>query len=511
LEKAEQQLGRLSEERFYLALIVMMTAAAATMMMLFNLDLQRNFLRVSCDTAEFQSAIVNSLDGRWFRDTAYDGPSVLGLHSVLALALVTPIYALFPSPETLFVLQIWGAYSAVIPLYLIALEMTRRPLMSFLIAVSALVCPLFVHMSVAPYHPESWIIAAVLWSYYFYLVNRPVGFWIALALAVTSGELAGPIYISLGLSLLCFDDGLAWRKRYGIYALAAGVIWMVFAVGILSPMTHVPGQQNLIAYHYSQWESHSAKQLALAWIHDPGETIRTLLSPYRWWRLFNFIGLPLVLAFFSRRSLVLLLPFPVFFLMDDQEFYLVFHAYYYQFAFFAGYLGLILFLMRRDLATRVGVTVLILAAFTNALIFCYALGSYQMLGAGRQDALSARLRQTFATIPREAGVYGPHRFSAYLSNRNNMVLGDLRDQNLDFDAMVEARYPLTDVHASQIDYIVSDMQNDQCGWRQAAYNEKLTQIRSANLNKLVKSGRWGIFWNQDDVVILKRTQLDMMP
>jgi uncharacterized membrane protein len=505
LEKGERWLGRLGEDRFYLVLLSVLAAAVAGAMTVFVLGLHRNFLTIACDTATFQNVIVNTLDGRWFRDTAYNGPNLLGLHSVLALALVAPVYAIFPSPDTLFILQIWGIYSAVIPLYLVAVEMTQRRPMSFLVALSALASPLFLHMAAAPYHPESWIIAAVLWSYYFYRRNRPVGFWIALGVAVTSGEQAGPIYIALGAALLLFDDGLAWRRRYGKYTLTAGLAWMVLAVGLLAPLMHVPGQQNLIAYHYSQWKSGSAGGLALALAQNPAGALGTLLSPARWLHLFLFVGLPLAAAFLSRRSLILLLPFPVFFLMCDQEFYLSFHAYYYQFAFFAGYFGLLLFLARWDIASRLGGMVLTFVFFLNILIFCSALGGYQLLNAGRDDEFSSVLRRAFAGIPREAGVYGPHRYSAYLSNRDNMVMGDLRDENLDFNAMIESRYLLTDVHAGQIDYIVCDLQNDQCGWRRSGFDPTTAQRRADNLKKLVQSGQWQLCWNQNDVVILKRT------
>jgi hypothetical protein len=85
-----------------------------------------------------------------------------------------------------------------------------------------------------------------------------------------------------------------------------------------------------------------------------------------------------------------------------------------------------------------------------------------------------------------------------------MVMGDLRDENLDFNAWVEGRYPLTDVHADQIDYIVSDLHNDQCGWRDFGVDPKMAQRRADNVNQLVKSGVWQVYWNQNDVVILKR-------
>ena len=136
---------------------------------------------------------------------------------------------------------------------------------------------------------------------------------------------------------------------------------------------------------------------------------------------------------------------------------------------------------------------------------CLTLGRYELINAARNEPFSATLHQVFDSIPREAGVYSPHRYSAYLSSRPNMVMGDLADENLDFDAMIESRYPLTDVHAGQIDYLVCDLQNDQPGWRSTDFDPNKTKHRSDNVNKLVQSGQWQVFWHQDDVVILKRT------
>ena len=89
-------------------------------------------------------------------------------------------------------------------------------------------------------------------------------------------------------------------------------------------------------------------------------------------------------------------------------------------------------------------------------------------------------------------------------DRPNMVMGDLREDDLDFDAMIEAKAKTTDVHAAQIDYIVCDVDNDQCGWRQDNYDTETSKKRAANIQRLLESGEWKLFWNQSNVIILKR-------
>jgi hypothetical protein len=392
----------------------------------------------------------------------------------------------------------------VIPLYLVAREMTGRAGTAFLVASGALASPLLLHMALAPFHAETWMVAGVLWSCYFYRRNGAKGFWASFGFAVSCGEQVALIYLALGLSLLLFDDGVAWRKKYGAWAVGASLGWMAFSVGVLFPLMHRPEQQNMMTYHYSQWGVHSASGLALAVAQNPGKVLALWLSPARWVHVAELVGLPLLLAFHSRRSLILLLPFAAFFLMNDVQFFLYFHAYYFQFAFFAGYMGLILFLARWGLWTRRGVTVLAATFLLNLLALFPALSLYVVFSVGRDEAFSSALHEAFDSISKDAAVYSPHRYSAYLSNRDNMVMGDLRDKNLDFDAMVEGEFKTTDVHAAQIDYIVCDLVNDQCGWRQGGYDPDTTKTRADNIDRLVKSGQWKIFWNQNNVVILER-------
>ena len=495
---------RMSDEQFYLVMLAIMAVITAMIVSNFALFLHRNFLTIACDTAVLQSAIVNTLHGDWFRDNGAGGPSILGSHTTFLLLLTLPIYELAPSPDTLFILQIFGVYSTVVPLYLLAGEVIRRPLVAFCVAAAALASPLLLHMAVSPFHLETWIAAAAFWSYFFYLRNNMAGFLISVAFAVCCGEQAALIYIVLGASLLGIEDGLAWRKRFGKVALMAGLTWIILAVMIVAPIARGSRSFNIFAYNYSQWGIQSALGLPMAVARHPLRAMALLTNPFRWARIVGIIGLPFVAAFFSWRSLVLLAPLPVYLLMSDQEFYLYFHAYYYSFAFFAGYLGVVLFLGRREIADRVGLVILSGTFFFNIILLCNVAGFYLQLSAGAQPVFSNVLHEVFDRIPPEATVYTPHRYSAYLSNRQNMVIGDLRAEHLDFKAMMNAQFAETNVHPGQVDYIVCDYIEDQCGWRQGALDPELTRRRTDNVERLLQSGEWKMFWSQDDVVILRR-------
>ena len=494
----------ISDDQFGLSLLGALAAIVWGVVASLALLLHRNFLTIACDTAVLQSGIVNTLHGHWFANNGAGGPNILGSHTTLLLLLVTPFYVVAPYPETLFLLQITGVYSVVFPLYLVARDLGQKPPMALLVAGSALATAFLVHMAIAPFHLETWITAAALWSYHFYLRNNVAGFLISMAVAVCCGEQAALIYIALGASLLLVEDGCAWRARFGRMAMISGLLWIFLAVAVIGPVAAASHPFNIFAYNYAQWGVNSAAGLPVAVAHDPLRAIALLFNPFRWLHIMMVVGLLVLAAFFSWRSLILLAPMPAYLLMSDQEFYLYFHAYYYSFVFFAGYIGLLMFLRRHEPGDRASTAFLAVFLVVGVITLCSETGFYFQLSGGVDEPFSTELREEFAKIPPEATVYGPHRYSVYLSNRDNLVIGDL--QAGDFDAMLNAEFDKTNVRPEQVDYIVSDFWADQCGWRQGYINKEQHKARSEAIERLVAGGKWTRYWEKNEVVILQRVK-----
>jgi uncharacterized membrane protein len=502
---ARQPTGAMSETTRYFLYLALIAVVVATLDSIFVVDLNRNFIPSAADTSIFHNTIVNILAGHGFRVTPYGGPNLLGQHSMFILLLIAPIYAMFPSVDTLFVLQVWAVYSAVLPLYLIANEILKKPRVAFVVAALGLATPILFQMAAAPFHPESAILAAILWSYYFYLRNRAVGFWLTFLFAVCCAEQAALLYVALGLALLCTGDGLAWRKRYAIFAIAGGVVWLGFTIGILVPAMYRPGQINVAQYHYLQWSVSSMPGLAVAVMESPLKALGYLFDPNRWLYLLSILGLPLALAFLSLRTLVLLAPFPFYFLLSDHEFYLTFHAYYFQFAFFAGFLGLVFFLARPGVKWRTP-AILAVTAVGNIFILIPVAREFSALAQTRDEAFNATVHQAFATIPANAVVFTQTRFSAYLSNRTDLVVGDPRDENFNFEDFLNEMSGITGVRPGQVDYIVCDIITCYTEAAAGRFDPDLAKNRAANLKRLLATGQWQIIWNQQNVVILKRAR-----
>jgi uncharacterized membrane protein len=488
----------------WLGLVVAMTAAVALAITFVALVLNRHFLVSASDTSAYHNTVVNLVHGQGFRVTAYSGPNMLGQHAVFVLALIAPLYALFPSVETLFTLQVWVVFSAVVPIYLIARGGVPERGTAFFVALLALTSPLLYEMATAPFHPESGILTGALWSYFFYRQGRALGFWISFAFAISCAEQASLIYIALGLALFFVEDGLAWRRRFAAFALVGGIVWLVFTMGILIPAMYRSGQLNVMKYHYFDWGAASGGQLAVAVARDPVRALVYLLNPSRWLYVLELVGLPLVFAWLSPRSLILLLPFPLYFLLSDHEFFINFHAYYFVFAFFAGYVGLVAFLARTNLSAGRR-SALLAAAFAINLVSLYPVAGYfSALLASREASLDQPLHVAFAALPKDAVVYTPTRFSAYLSNRPDIVVGDLSEENFDLSRRLDDEFAFTRIHPAQVDTIVCDILNDQCGPRMTGFDPAKAKMRAANIERLIQSGAWQVFYNQGNVVILRR-------
>jgi uncharacterized membrane protein len=156
------------------------------------------------DLGYFASFFWNTIHGRPFycpithpRDGSY-----LSIHAEPAVYLLAPIYALFPRPETLLVIQSAMLGSAAIPLYLFA----RRRLQSDWMAATVALCFLLYVPLQSPnftdFHFLTISLFFVLWAAYFFATERKVLFWVAVAAALLCREDVPFGGIGVGLALL---------------------------------------------------------------------------------------------------------------------------------------------------------------------------------------------------------------------------------------------------------------------------------------------------------------------
>lgn len=494
--------------RYFLALVAV-TIAAAVGLILFALPFHTNFIpQAACDTAAYQNAIVNTLHGRWFHDTAYNGPNVLGLHSVVILVLIAPIYALFPTMPMLIALQIAVSVSSVWPVYWIAWERLKEARAAFGFGLLVLLSPYFWHVTQMPFHPETLMLPFVLWAWLFYLRRRLSAFVLFLLLAMSCTEQEALLAVVLGLGLIVVHRSEPRARRFGIVAMGVGALWLALYFGVVQPAVRLPEQIRLSTHYYTELGVASTSDVVLYPLRHPQLFLERMLSVPRWVHVYEVAGPLLPLAAIGIEPLLVLVVLSIpLFLMNWDDFVFWFHAYYFQYALLAGILG-----------GMTGLYWLRSRRFLHGLVWVVLLAVSVVIGWGtwreieqepgnRHNPFNVELRRAFEALPRSAGVFCQHRYSAWLSNRRVLVMGDFIDGNPDFDAAVNARAAETGVSAAQIEFIVCDLRDGQCGPRGINLHRDEYARRQVALAAMKASGKWIVWWERDEAVILRRVPI----
>jgi uncharacterized membrane protein len=175
--------------------------------------------------------MFNALHWRPFRSTvAVPDGSYLSNHAEYGMFLFVPIYALFPGPETLLVLQSSFIGFAAWPLYMFCSTQISRP------ASAALACA---YLFYAPLHGPNfydfhWMPMAMfffLWLFYA-IARRKVGWIVLLSIVICSmREDAAFGLIAAGLFLIV----TRYWVRLGVYMTGLSAAWFLLVKFIIMP------------------------------------------------------------------------------------------------------------------------------------------------------------------------------------------------------------------------------------------------------------------------------------
>ena len=99
-----------------------------------------------------------------------------------------PFYWLGAGPSFLYVSQAVGLAAAAFPIYLIARDRFAKPWMGLLFAVVYLMYAPIQWIAWANFHPESLVIAPLLYAWWFATQRRWRGMFVALVIALSIRE-----------------------------------------------------------------------------------------------------------------------------------------------------------------------------------------------------------------------------------------------------------------------------------------------------------------------------------
>jgi uncharacterized membrane protein len=164
------------------------------------------------DLGIFSQACYTTLNGKLFYYTAelYANPegSVFGVHFSPILFSVLPFYAVFPTPETLLIIQTIvlavGAYST----FFITREILNSKRLGIFFSIFYLLNPLVYSINIFDFHPDAFFVPLTLFSLYFFVKEKWNLYFVLMWLSFLAKE-----FMSLGF--LAFAVGeLLWQRKH---------------------------------------------------------------------------------------------------------------------------------------------------------------------------------------------------------------------------------------------------------------------------------------------------------
>ena len=180
----------------------------------------------SFDVAIYSQIQWNNVHGHFFR-TSFSGSNFV-THNSPFLILLSPLYAIYPHPETLLVLKTLYLTFAVVPFYLILKHYVNERSI-FPLMIGYLFFPFIVGQNFNAPHETCFLPPLLLLSFYFYIKDRFGGFLLFLLLSLSVKEHMALIAIMYGLYSLYLKK----EKRWVIVPILLGLAWGIFSMWVI--------------------------------------------------------------------------------------------------------------------------------------------------------------------------------------------------------------------------------------------------------------------------------------
>ncbi|MCA1991469.1 MAG: DUF2079 domain-containing protein [Coleofasciculus sp. S288] len=276
------------------ALKLLIGAASAFFLLTLIFTLHRHYTFYSSyDQGIFNQVFWNNLHGRFFQSSlssqlstnvVHQGeiPEVyyhrLGQHFTPALLLWVPLYALFPSPATLTVLQVILVTAAGLVLYVLARQYLEPPL-AVMITVSFYCANAILGPTLSNFHD---ICQLPLFMFTLLLAMEKRWWWLFWLMAV----LILAVREDSGISLFGVGFYLVVSKRYPRIGLAVCTLsfgYMLVLTNLIMPLFSQDISQRFMMERFGQYaEGSEASTLEIIWgmITNPWRLVVELFTPF---------------------------------------------------------------------------------------------------------------------------------------------------------------------------------------------------------------------------------------
>ena len=502
------------------------TAAIAFFCMALILGLHRHYTFYSSyDQGIFNQVFWNNLHGRFFESSlssqlstnvVHQGevPTVdyhrLGQHFTPALLLWLPLYALFPTPAMLTVLQVTLVTAAGLVLYVLAREYLE-PTLAGMITVSFYCANAVIGPTLSNFHDISQI---PLFVFGLLLAMEKRCWWLFWLLAV----LLLAVREDAGIGLFGVGVYLILSRRYpriGLVVCSLSFGYMILLTNLVMPLFSEDISQRFMMERFGQYATgDEASTLEIIWgmVSNPGRVLVELVTPFG--RTLNYLlGQWLPLAFVPAISPAswMIAGFPLLKLFLGQgESVLAINIRYALTVVPGLFYGAILWWsMHQDLYKRSLFRYFWIFCITLTLIFSYTSSAsalnrafYFMLpdsfdpwvhiSLPQQWNHVQQMRPLVAQIPPDASVSATTYIIPHLSSRREIIrLPDLSLRNDQQEVI-------------NVEYIIADL------WRlqqyQVAFDQERGLLKSlvSLIDQVTAKQEYGIVGFEDGVILLHK-------
>lgn len=236
-----------------------------------------NYYTGRFDLGNMVQTVWNTSQGRFFMFTNPDGTEIvsrLAFHADFILALLAPLYILWPQPYSLLFIQTLFVAAGSIFVYLIALHILKNKNLSLVFALSYLLNPALQRGNIYDFHAVTLVTFFLLGAFYYMLQKNYKLLFLFLFFAAITKEQIWLITALFGITIFIFYK----KKLLGLAATAISLLMFYFLIWHAIPQA---GNGIHFALSYYGEFGDTPGSVITNTILNPQKTIQLILEPGR--------------------------------------------------------------------------------------------------------------------------------------------------------------------------------------------------------------------------------------
>lgn len=398
------------------------------------------FFYTDFDLAIVSQIFHNTIKAR-FLPVGY-GDFVLfgGGHISLIVLLLSPLYALFRTPQVLLVLQTLFLGAGIFAVYFIAWELIRSRLAALVFSLAYVIYPALNNINIFEVHMVAFAIPLLLFMFYFFLKKRLALFILFMLLSLFCQEDVFLVVLGFGVYALILSSRKKHKLpfKWAITALACGLIWFGFALFLVVYLPkfswflkdlEVASKVNAGYASFYSWLGNSPLEIVKTIFTNPFFVIKNVITPVKMKYMFDLLAPLGFSSLLSPLSFMIALIGASETLFSDWPLHnsILFQhsSMVIPFVFISAIFGMSNILKRlKPRHKEVAITVFFLAS----LVFSYKIGPIKNLGFSISEL--ARIKNSefpliksyfVKQVPQDAAVITTFNLSSHLTGRKLLI------------------------------------------------------------------------------------------